>query len=34
MEPIENIEELRNAYEETVARAAKEGEANFMCGKE
>nr|DAG51398.1 MAG TPA: hypothetical protein [Caudoviricetes sp.] len=32
MEPIENIEELRNAYEETVARAAKEGKADFMCG--
>lgn len=32
MEPIENIEELRNAYKETVARAAKEGKADFMCG--
>ena len=31
MEPIENIKELRNAYEETVARAAKEGKADFMC---
>lgn len=32
MEPIENIEELRNAYEETVAKATKEGKADFMCG--
>lgn len=33
MEPIENIEELRNAYKETVTRAAKEGKADFMCGE-
>lgn len=32
MEHIENIEELRNAYEETVAKATKEGKADFMCG--
>ena len=33
MEPIKNIEELRKAYEETVARAAKEGKAYFICGE-
>lgn len=33
MESIENIEELRNAYEETVAKAAKYGKADFICGK-
>lgn len=32
MESIENIEELRNAYEETVAKAAKYGKADFICG--
>ena len=32
MEPIANIEDLRNAYKETVAIAAKYGKANFICG--
>ena len=32
MEPIKNIVDLRNAYNATLARAAKEGKADFMCG--
>lgn len=32
MEPIENIDEVRGAYEDTLEEAAKNGTKDFVCG--